>query len=68
MRCRWGDGRGNSGEGNEVTAGQMGVAGSREPGDKSEGLWWTGGESKGPVEVGMSLEEGTEIQTVAGYK
>ncbi len=28
MRCRWGDGRGSSGEGNEVIAMQIGVAGT----------------------------------------
>lgn len=28
MRCRWDDGRGSSGEGDEVIAGQMGVLGS----------------------------------------
>lgn len=29
MRCRWGDGRGSSGEENEVIVGQMGVEGKR---------------------------------------
>lgn len=37
MQCRWGDGRGSSGEGNEVIAGKMGVAGSELKGEKSKG-------------------------------
>lgn len=35
---------GSSGEGNEAIRGQMGVAGSGKQGEKSEGIWWTGGE------------------------
>ncbi len=42
IRQRWGDGRGSSGEGNEVIAGQMGVAGLGMRGEKSKGIWWTG--------------------------
>ena len=43
----WGNECGSSGEGNEVIkviVGQMGVAGSGKQGEKSEGIWWTGGE------------------------
>ena len=33
-----------SGEGNEVSAGQVGVAGNAKQEEKSKGIWKTGGE------------------------
>ena len=47
MTCRWGNRWESSGEGIEVIAviaEQMGVAESGRQGEKSEGIWWTGGE------------------------
>ncbi len=44
MRCRWRDERGGSGEGNEVIAGEMGVAGTGMKDEKSEGILWMEGQ------------------------
>ncbi len=54
-RCRWGDGWGSSGVGNEVIAGQMGVAGSGMEGENFEGIWCTGEERR--WESGSVAEE-----------
>ncbi len=49
MRCRWGDGRGSSGEGNDMIAWEWEWL--QEGAEKSEGIWWKDGEWRGEPET-----------------